>query len=80
MVAGAENVGIIEGTGTTCGTGASNLVGQGSSGSVAISANGGFVVASDRITIPMQVTGDDLCLVKSAANNLSGFITYGVFP
>jgi hypothetical protein len=79
MVAGQEQVGIVEGTGTTCGTNTVALVG-GTTASVAAPANGGFVVASDRITIPMQVTGDDLCLVKSAANNLSGFITYGIFP
>jgi hypothetical protein len=80
MVAGAENLGVIEGTGTTCGTGTTNLIGQGSSGSAAQAANGGFVLVSDRITVPMQVTGDSICVVKNASNNVSGAITYGIFP
>ena len=79
QVAGAENIGMQEGTGTTCGTGTTNLIGQGSSGSVAEAANSGFIAVSDRIILPMQVTGDDLCIVKSASNNVSGFITYGIY-
>jgi hypothetical protein len=38
----AQSVALIEGTGTTCGTGTGNLDGQTTSGSIALAANGGF--------------------------------------
>ena len=42
-------------------------------------SNGGVWGVSDRITIPMQVPGDDLCVEQSSSGNVSGLLTYGVF-
>lgn len=76
--ASAQNVSLVEGTGATCATGTAGLVG-GTSASVAAAANGGMWNMTDRITIPMQKAGDNLCVLQSAAGNVSGTLTYGVF-
>lgn len=78
VLAGAESVSLVEGTGTLCGTGTTGLYG-GTSASAAFAANGGVAMTSDRITLPMQVAGDNLCLLKSAANNVSGTLVYGLY-
>lgn len=78
VLAGAESLSLVEGTGSTCATGTTGLYG-GTSASAAFAANGGVAMVSDRITIPMQVVGDNLCLLKSAANNASGMLSYGLY-
>jgi hypothetical protein len=76
--ASAQNVSLVEGTGTTCGTGTAALVG-GTAASIAAAANGGLWNTSAQITIPMQNNGDSLCALQSASGNVSGTLTYGVF-
>lgn len=78
VLAGAESVSLVEGTGSTCATGTKGLYG-GTSASIAFAANGGSNLLSDRIILPMQVRGDNLCLLKSAANNASGTLVYGLY-
>jgi hypothetical protein len=76
--AGAQNVSLVEGTGATCATASKGLYG-GTTASVAFAANGGGGIFSDRIVMPMQVPGDNLCLMQSAANNVSGTLSYGIY-
>ena len=78
VAAGAESVSLVEGTGSVCATGIKGIYG-GTSASTAVAANGGVVLASDRIILPMQIRGDDLCILKSASNNVSGVLTYGLY-
>lgn len=76
--ASAQNVSLVEGTGTVCATGTLGLYG-GSTASAAFAANGGIHSLLDRIQIPMQQGGDDICLLQSGAGNVSGTLTYGNF-
>lgn len=76
--ASAQNVSLIAGTGSTCATSGTGYIG-GTTASVALAANGGLHGVSDKITIPMQKAGDDLCLLQSAAGNVSGTLTYGLY-
>jgi hypothetical protein len=76
--AGAQNVSLVEGTGSTCATAGKGLYG-GTTASAAFAANGGGGVFSDRIIVPMQVPGDNLCVLQSAANNVSGILVYGIY-
>lgn len=76
--AGAQNVSLVEGTGSTCATAGKGLYG-GTTASAAFAANGGGGVFSDRIIVPMQVRGDNLCVLQSAANNVSGILVYGIY-
>lgn len=78
VIAAAESISLVEGTGSTCGTATRGLYG-GTAASAAFAANGGVAMVSDRIIVPMQVRGDHLCLLKSAANNASGTLVYGVY-
>jgi hypothetical protein len=76
--AAAQSVSLVEGTGSTCGTGTRGLYG-GTSASASFAANSGVGMMTDRIIIPMQNLGDDICLLQSAANNASGILTYGIY-
>jgi hypothetical protein len=74
----AQSVSLVEGTGSSCGTGTAGLYG-GTTASAAWAANGGVHDLKDRIQIPMQTSGDDICLLQSGAGNVSGTLTYGNF-
>lgn len=74
----AQNVSLVEGTGSVCATGTAGLWG-GTSASVALAANGGGGPVSDRIVAPMQKSGDNICLLQSGAGNVSGTLTYGTY-
>jgi hypothetical protein len=71
----AQNLSLVEGTGTTCATGTAALLG-GTTASMAVAANGGFVSTSDRAWLETQTTADHLCLLQSGTGNVSGTITY----
>jgi hypothetical protein len=82
LVAGAaDNVALIEGTGATCGTGSAGMAG----GTTAASgwnfaANGGLTLGSGfGEVISTATTGDSVCIVTSAATQLSGHIRYTIF-
>ena len=72
----AQNVSLVQGTGTTCGTSTVALVG-GTAASIALSANGGFALApSGGNFIKTTTTAQHLCLLQSGSGNVSGVIGY----
>jgi hypothetical protein len=73
-----QGVSLAEGTGTACATGQTMLIGA-AGGTAQVAANGGFVLSGDRVQIPMQKAGDNLCVLQSSTGNISGYITYGVY-
>lgn len=82
VTAAANNVGIVEGTGGTCGSGTAGVIG----GTTAAngpnySANGGMVLQASK-TAHAQTAGTnvDLCLITSAATPLAGGIRYVQAP
>lgn len=76
--AGADNVGIVEGTGGTCGSGTAGVIG----GSTAangpnFSANGGMSIGNGGFAVASTAgTNVDLCLITSAATPLAGIIAW----
>lgn len=81
VTATANNVALISGTGATCGTGTTGMNG----GTTAASgwnfaANGGITQGSGLGTINQtNATGDSVCIVTSAATQLSGRIAYAIY-
>jgi hypothetical protein len=73
-----QGITVAEGTGTACATGTTYLDG-GSGGTNQVAVNGGWAATSERIVTPMQVFGDNLCVIQSGTGNVSGTITYGVY-
>ena len=76
----AQSIGIDEGTGTTCETSGTALIGTSSTSSatptLALAANGGFSMASGIPLMRMQASGDHICVLQSSTGNVSGTITY----
>lgn len=80
VAAGADNVAIISGTGATCGTGSAAIVGTTSATGYNFAANGGIAVGSGLGTIMRTVAaGDSVCIITSAAVQLSGVISYVIY-
>jgi hypothetical protein len=79
IASAAMNVGLVEGTGTTCATGITALDGS-TAGSIPLAANGGFQTGqgAGQVVIPMQKNGDNLC-VLSGTGTVAGYINYGIF-
>ena len=81
VTAAANNVALISGTGATCGTGTTGMNG----GTTAASgwnfaANGGITQGNGLGTINQtNATGDSVCIVTSAATQLSGRIAYAIY-
>lgn len=71
----AQNISLVEGTGTVCATGIAALIG-GTTASVALAANGGFVGISHKPWMATQVNTNNLCVLQSGAGNVSGTISY----
>lgn len=72
----AQNVSLVQGTGTTCGTSTVALIG-GTTASVALPANGGFSLSIPTgSTLKTTTTGQHLCLLQSGSSNVSGVIGY----
>lgn len=80
----ATNIALVEGTGSTCGTGTAGVPGT-TGGSTAatganLSANGGFVLGTGVGAVGKNgTTADDICLLQSAANQISGGLSYVQF-
>lgn len=78
--ASAQNVGVDEGTGTTCETNGTALIGVSSTAAatptVALAANSQFTMVSGVPWLPMKNAGDHLCVLQSSSGNVSGTITY----
>jgi hypothetical protein len=81
IAAAADNVAWIEGTGATCGTGTAGMAGGTTAASgYNFAANGGIADGSGLGTVLQTVTaGDSVCLVTSAAVQLSGGIEYTIY-
>jgi hypothetical protein len=81
VVAAATNVAIVSGTGTVCATGIGGVFG-GTTAATGwnFAANGGLAQGTGVGWIGRTVaTGDNLCILVSAANQTSGGITYTVY-
>lgn len=81
VAAGADNVALIEGTGTTCGTGTAGMAG-GTTAATGwnFAANGGLTQGSGLGEIMTTATaGDSVCIATSAAVQLSGHIKYTIY-
>ena len=82
VTAAANNVGIVEGTGGTCGTGTAGVIG----GTTAANgpnfgANSGLALQAGKTAHAYTAgTNVDLCLITSAATPLAGVIKYVQAP
>jgi len=79
--AGAQNVAIVEGTGATCGT---NTVGMAGGNAAATGLQLGALQTiwfgpPGSFSIPTLTTGDNICLLLSAATQVSGYIQYAQY-
>jgi len=76
----AQSIGIDEGTGTTCESSGTALIGvsstSGATATMAVAANGGFSSVAGVPWLTLQASADHLCVVQSASGNVSGTITY----
>jgi hypothetical protein len=81
VTAAANNVAWLEGTGATCGTGTAGMAGGTTAASgYNFAANGGIALGSGVGEVLTTVTtGDSVCLITSAATQLSGFIKYAIY-
>lgn len=78
ILAGAAiNVGIVEGSGTTCGTSTKGVIGGTTAATgVNLVANQGFVLPNTGYAhTATSVNANDLCFINSAGSQVSGFIT-----
>jgi hypothetical protein len=81
--AAADNVGIVEGTGGTCGSGTAGVIGGTTAANGPnFAANGGVMLQAGGKTAAAQTAGTnvDLCLITSAATPLAGGIKYVQAP
>lgn len=80
--AAADNIGIVEGTGGTCGTGTAGVIGGTTAANGPnFAANGGFSIGNGSATVAATAgTNVDLCLITSAATPLAGTIGWVQTP
>lgn len=81
--AAADNIGIVEGTGGTCGTGTAGVIGGTTAANGPnFAANGGVALHAGGKVAAAQTAGTnvDLCLITSAATPLAGGIKYVQAP
>lgn len=83
VAADAENVGVVEGTGTVCATGIGTVPGLNAGTTAAngwnFAANGGLAFGSGIASIAATtVNADNLCILQSASGRVSGGISYVV--
>jgi hypothetical protein len=80
VAAGTQNVGIISGTGGTCGTGTGAIVGTTAATGYNWTAQTGISAGNGLGTIMRTVAaGDSVCIITSAAVQLSGVISYTIY-
>lgn len=82
VTAAANNVGVVEGTGGTCGTGTAGVIGGTTAANGPnFSANGGIALQAGKVAQAQTAgTNVDLCLITSAATPLAGGIKYVQAP
>jgi hypothetical protein len=81
--AAADNIGIVEGTGGTCGTGTAGVIGGTTAANGPnFAANGGMLIQAGGKVAAAYTAGTnvDLCLITSAATPLAGGIKYVQAP
>jgi hypothetical protein len=71
----AQNISLVEGTGTVCATGIAALIG-GTTASFAAAANGGWAQAAGVPFFQSKTAADHICLLQSSSGNISGFLSY----
>lgn len=71
IAGGSGNFQLVYGTGSTCGTGTTSLT-----GAYNLTAQAGLVVGSGIAPALVVPTGNDVCVVTSAAVQMSGSIAY----
>lgn len=73
----AENVSLVEGTGTVCATGTIAVIGGATAAAGPnMAANGGFTLGNGAGTIAaVGVSGDDVCLFESGSGRVAGVMT-----
>jgi hypothetical protein len=80
----AQNIGVDEGTGTTCESSGTALIGVSSTSAatptMAVAANGGFSAVGMAPWLKLQASADHVCVLQSGAGNVSGVITYADRP
>ncbi len=79
IVAGAaEIVNVVEGTGTTCGTGTAAIVGSTTAANgMSFAANGGLsAIGGNKTAIVGSGTNVDTCLSQSTTSRVAGWLTY----
>jgi hypothetical protein len=82
VTATAQNIALVEGTGTTCGTSTTGVVGFGGSAAATgwnFAANGGLTYGDGRGALGQEGTAaDNLCLFQSGTGQVSGGLSYVV--
>lgn len=81
VTAGANNVALISGTGATCGTGTTGMTGGTTAATgYNFAANGGISQGTGIGEINRtNATGDSVCIITSAAVQLSGRLSYAIY-
>lgn len=77
--ADAENISIVEGTGTLCATGiAAVLGGTTAAAGMNLAANGGITLGNGRGTVMMadNAAADNVCILQSGTGRVAGVLTY----
>ena len=79
VTASAQNIALVEGTGTVCATGTAGVAG-GTTAATGwnFAANGGLVLGTGGNSVLQAdaASGDDICLLQSGAGQVSGSISY----
>jgi hypothetical protein len=82
VTATAQNIALVEGTGTTCGTGTAGVTGFGGATAATgwnFAANGGIAYGDGSFTLGAEGTAaDNLCLFQSGTGQVSGGLSYVV--
>jgi hypothetical protein len=78
--ADAENLSLVEGSGTTCGTSTLAIIGGTTAATGPnLAANGGFTLGTGGGAVAITSTpGNDVCLLQSGTGRVAGVLTYAV--
>lgn len=75
--ADAENVSLVDGTGSVCGTGTAAIIGATTAANgLPLTTNEGFSMTSAAQILPMSAAARHLCLLQSGSGRIAGIITY----
>lgn len=77
----AETINLIEGTGSTCATSPTAIIGSTTEGNgVALTAGGGFTAGSGQPFMQTGVDANNVCLTQVGGSRVTGVISYRVAP